>query len=312
MKKIIAGALLVISSLVFVTGCSHGNDDKNQPESKSSNSRTIDLRNKDSSGNVVLRSAADPASSAPIGVFLEKGGAQSYGGLTDEELAAIISFEDDPDGFKINYTTPASFENYTLSTRIIYIDGNGKWSTRQNINNNEINENGKVKSTYSWVYPLVLPGKTYKFAIQFQYGGNNAPDFQLIYNVTPLHGKGIIDDLPSDWDSSVYTDFKDAVFSLNNVIPVESSLGVRKSYGVYGTNSATEYWVNFSWIGGGEEQITSESDARVIDMRNKGYKTNYPYVYCQFFYRYDIEGYDFCNFEAPEFVSKIIQNKNFK
>lgn len=314
MKKRIFGTLLVISLLFVVTSCANGNSDdskqKDWQETNSTNTRIVDLRNKDSSGNVVSRSVVNPSS--PIGTFLEKGGAQSYGGLTDEQLANIISFEDDDNGFKINYTTPESFKTYTLSTRIIYIDGNGKWSTRQNINDNEINENGKVKDSYSWVYPLVLPGKTYKFAIQFQYrGSGNPPDFQLIYEVTPLHGKGIIDDLPSNWESSDYTEFKDAVFSLKNVIPVESSSGVRKSYGLYGTNSATEYWVDFKWVGGGEEQITNDSDAKTINMKNRNYHTNYPYVYCQFFYRYDIEGFDFCNFEAPEFVSKIIRNTDF-
>ena len=233
MKKILP--LLIAITTCIATACSPATN------STSASSTTIlDLRNKNSSGTSVTRTINN---NGAIGVFLEKDlGSQSFGSLTDTELENIVSFSDAENGFTINYTTPESLRDYQLMTRIIYIDNNNNWSTRQNIEQSAINITDNtgthVRSSFSWVYPLVVPGRTYKFAIQFQYSKNgvtNPPDFQLYYHITPQHGIGIIDDLPRGYNSSDYTNFSNGVFSLQNVIPVESEVPVQKSIGMFGT-----------------------------------------------------------------------------
>ncbi len=312
MKKLL---LLVTALTVFaLISCSQTSGDSDSDSASDPDVTEVDLRNKNSSGTSVSRTAANNNES--IGEYVKTDDDYNYGPLTDADLENLISFEDDEKGFKINYTTPASLREYKLMTRIIYIDNSKHWSTRQNIEMYAINENGHVKDSYSWVYPLVLPGNTYNFAIQFQYskdGDPNPPDFQLFYRVTPKHGIGIIDDLPEDYNSADYTDFEDGVFSLHDVIPVESEVKLQKSIGLFGTKSSDKYWTgDFKWIDGYDEDITDDPDsATIMDMSERGTVTDYPYVYCQFMYKYCLEGFDGCNFQTPEFVSEIIKNKYF-
>ena len=326
--------LLLIASVLTafaLISCSQANNESGSGDTQ----KEVDLRNKNDSGKSVKRSAApdtddaaDTDEDAPIGKYVKKDPDCRYGSLTDEDLEKLVSFEDDEKGFKINYTTPEALKEYALMTRIIYIDNNKNWSTRQNIElaaiNKVVGSDAFVKDSYSWVYPLVLPGKTYTFAIQFQYYkatvsstgfnvGEAGPDFQLYYSVTPKHGLGIIDDLPEDYNSVEYTEFKDGVFSLVNVIPVESEVKLQKSIGLYGTTSSTKYWETgeFAWVDGYDEDITDSASATILDMTKRGKVTDYPYVYCQFLYKYYLEGFDDSNFQTPDFMSQIIKNTYF-
>ncbi len=334
MKKLLLVTIALTAFVLFSCNQAASSDDTKKTSGGTekpagSSTNEVDLRNKDKSGTSVKRSAAaDADDDAPIGVYVKKDPTCKFGPLTDEDLEKLISFEDDEKGFKINYTTPEALKDYVLLTRIIYIDKNGNWSTRQNIDRYAINEivNSKahVKDSYSWVYPLVLPGNTYSFAIQFQYYTptvyskdafglvSAGPDFQLFYSVTPKHGIGIIDDLPEDYNSPDFTVFEDGVFSLKNVIPVESESSVIKSIGLYGTNLSDKYWTDFQWIDGYDEEITDEPDSAItIDMTKRGKVTAYPYVYCQFMYKYYLKDYDDCDFQTPEFCSEIIENTFF-
>ena len=270
--------LFFISFFLFaLVSCSDSNSSLKEISNPPS---FIDLRNKSFSEKSMSKKSI--GSNIGIGCYIGKdNNSKCFGILSNEDLKSIVSFEDDKIGFKINYNTPKKLEEYSLITRIVYIDGNGKWSTRQNINYAAINEfnidtgSYVVKSQYSWVYPFVLANKTYKFAIQFQYSKekiSNPPDFQLYYEITPLHGIGIIDDLPYNWNSSDYVSIKDALVSINNVIPVESSNGVFKSIGLFGTHSNNTYWNEFSWIGGYDEKIEDEENSSTtIDMSEKNY-----------------------------------------
>lgn len=306
--------LLVLIITVLFTACSNNLSNPNPPK------LTIDLRNKDINGNISRN--AITTNKGPIGQFFKKEIDCYYGDLTDEDLLTLISFEDAEKGFKIIYKTPEKLQgkNYHFQTRIFYIDGNNNWSTCQNINFNYINENGCVIDECSWVYPWVLPGKTYTFAIQFQYANNDpegpkGPDFQLYYKVTPNHGIGIVDDLPKDYDSIDYTSFENGIFSLINVIPPESEYELLKTGALWGIDVNTEHWgqnANRQWLKGFDDEITDDENSALVKDFNGFVTTDLPYVFCQFSYKYYLEGFDYCYFNTPGFTSKIIDNVEFK
>lgn len=313
MKKLVL-VLISISFVGLFLACS--SDVKSPYNSKP----IIDLRNKDVNGNNVSRNAIAP-SEEPIGKFVRKEIDHYYGSLTDEDLQSMISFEDDEKGFKINYKTPDKLKgkDYFFLTRIYYIDGNGNWSTCQNLNSDFVNEDSHVVDEVSWVYPLVLPGKTYTFAIQFQYANNDpegekGPDFQLYYEVTPKHGRGIVDDLPKGYDSVSYTSFENGIFSLVDVIPPESEYELLKTGALWSIDENTSHWLvtaNRKWLRGFDEEITDEQSALVKDF-NGFVTTDLPYVFCQFSYKYYLEDFDYCYFNTPGFTSKIIDNIEFR
>ena len=334
MKKLLLAAF-ALSAFVLIS-CSNdstsgnsGTNSDNPPAPTNDTRATIDLRNKDSSGVSVSRTARTAEEDAPIGKFLKLDSNANYTGpLTDEDLQSMISFEDNEKGIKVNYKTPASLNEYALYVYFRYMDNNGNWSTRQDFDlfsmHDVVGEDAHVKQAYSWVYPFVLPEKTYTFGIHFQYvkakyiqgevkTTEEGPNFLIYYQITPKHGIGIIDDLPKDWNTPDYTVFKDGVLTLENVIPPESEYKLQKTISLYGTNSKDKYWTDFKWIGGGDEDITDKPDsATTMDLRNQNIHTDYPYVYCEFLYKYYLEGFDYCYFQTPSFMSKIIENTDFK
>lgn len=301
----------LLCTAFFCYGCKRDAEVKNQE---------IDLRNKDSNGISVARTAINNESS-DIGVFYAKDeGSRSFGGLTDEELEALITFEDDENGVKVNFTSPDKFKDYWFMTRMIYLDGNENWSTRMTPDMVAINHYSSETNTFvvnseiSWVYPLVLAGGTYKFAIQFQYRKDGideslCPDFQLYYILTPKHGLGIIDNLPKGWDSAKYAHLDNSVFYLTNVIPIDVT-GVKKSIGLWETDEL-KYWGSSHMVGCYDEDIDDISDATTVDLKSKDYYSEKKYVFCQFMYKYYIDGFDNCCFQTPDFLTPLTENTYF-
>ena len=308
--------ILISGLCIGIIGCNRDVSQDISSGLKNDEKITIDLRNKDNTGNSIQREAVN-SSDSEIGYFYGTDeGEIDFGGLTEEDLRALISFADDENGVKVTYKAPEKYKNNYFMTRMIYIDGNGHWSTRETPNYDKLNarvynsETGNFEkiSEYSWVYPLVLPGKTYKFSIQFQYTGG--PDFQLYYLVTPKHGLGIIDDLPKGWVSSDYSKLEDSVFSLIDVIPVETKGVVKKSIGLW-ANDIKEYWGTSTFVGCYDEDIENEESATFVDLKKMNYFTDKKYVFCQFMYKYYLEGFDDCDFQTPDILTPFTENTYF-
>lgn len=302
------GYFCLIAILISISACV-------MPENETPVSTVVDLRNKDSNGVSVSRAAANDLEFH--WEFIEKDAGSRYGDITDVEIDSLISFEDDQEGFKVNFTNLERLRQYTLLMRIIYMDGNQNFSTRQEIHYSELNDlqiGGSVKN-YSWVYPLVIPGKTCKFAIQFQYftSDGTAPDFQLYYNVTPLHGIGIIDDMSSEAKNADHFRIDGTTVYIEDVIPVEAEGTIFKKFGIFTKDDNTSgQWQDMKWLEGYSEAISDEQgSATTIDLSRITSKSASKYFFFQFNYGYNIEGYDFCEFATPDFISSIHPNELF-
>lgn len=276
----------------------------------------IDLRNKDLNGNITRSVVTSEFSYSYEG--LDQSINSSTGPLTEEDVKSLITFSDDPNGFRVTYTDSPKLDNYTISyIDIHYIDGNENFSTKQNLTSYCRNEFALTKETFSWVYPLVNPGKTYKFSVRIKwYCNENTSDnftLQIFYNITPTHGIGMIDDLPRNYDSSDYVTLENKLLTIHDVIPVESTDVVEKQVQIFGKKTNSDHWITeVHHVKSYRVEITSFDDNSAItfDFSNENLETELPYLFCQFMYTYTLEGYDYCKFYTPEFLSPIVKSSN--
>lgn len=270
----------------------------------------IDLRIKNAAGQSISRAAEDEAVEFSY-KFLEIGGNPKLGLLTREEAKNILTFEDDPQGIKINCTVPEKYDSINWF-ELVYIDGNANWSTRQQADWFVYGD----KRNFSWLYPLVIPGNTVKFVIQLMMGANeNEANFQIYYEVTPVHGIGIVDDLPAGYDESKYISYSNGKVSLNNVIPPDSSTIVTKSVGFWGAEHSSKVQV---WDGTSDMFSYYPSN---IKLDYYGMPTDFylftngvsskPYFFIQCGYDYTIEGFDGLKFASPRICTDPIENNFF-
>lgn len=259
----------------------------------------------------------------------------NFTALTKEELNALVTFEDDTNGFKINYTTPEKLLNkyYINNLQVISYDANDNISTRQYMKTGKLNEtiDGKycVTREYSWTYPFVIPDKTYSFLIQFGFISSNDEDdkfdFQLKYTITTKHGFSEPQSLPKGFDSKKNCKLENGVFttSIKDLLPTENNeisiYNIQKDLTVWGTNS-DRYWdfdhSDCQWLANKTLDIdTEDPDSRYIvdltkysEIDTKGKEK----VYCQFMYKFLIDGYDYCSFNSPELLTAIVPISNLK
>lgn len=282
---------------------------------------TIDLRNKDASGNVSRSVTEDFTETELPFTLVGFDSNQRFNGLPVEQAKNIAKFYDAENGVKIVISKPEYLQgkNFILSSNIIYIDNNSNWTNRQNLNWEKLNpyneENFQycMADTVEFVYPFVLPNTKTRLVIQYIFGdpsGEPAPDFQVVYEFTPKHGLGVVDDLPKTWNSTDYTSLVDRTFSLEDVIPVEAT-EVVKVVTLYSTNNRSDYWNGMEWCGSYTEEILTQDDALSIVIP-EDIKATKDYIFAQFVYQYNIEGFDYCHFSTVDFTSKIIDATPYK
>lgn len=286
--------------------------------------KQIDLRNKDTKGNVVTRNVSDEDSKDVFNVeFLR---IEDYRGnvdlLSEDDIKDLLTFEDDTEGFKINFKNPEKMKDYNVDMNVCYVDDNYNASTRQILDyfwlNNYKEEEGcyVVRENVSWVFPLIIPNKKCQFLFHISFNGKNGSDdgisFMSIYEITSAHGIGIIDNLPKGFKSYEYTSVENGIFSLHDVIPVESKQ-VKKSINIFSSNRSEVHWdPTGQWIGALTEDITDEENSEFcMDLNKIENTSDAPYFFCQFQYQYELEGYDYCTFNTPEFLSYITENTIF-
>lgn len=314
MKKIIKFVFSMILLIGLLFSCSNPSDiivPKGGNDSIT-NLPVIDLRIKNADGQAIARLAEDDNYEFSY-KYLEIGGNPKMGLLTDEEAKNILSFEDDPKGIKINFTMPEKYDDYDLNWfELVYIDGNGNWSTRQQVERFVY----AGKREFSWLYPLVIPGHTVKFSIQIMMGrGEAETNFQIFYEVTPRHGIGIVDDLPAEYDESKYISYNNGKVSLNDVIPPDSSTIVTKSLGYWGAEHSdkSQVWDGTSnmfncYPGGIQLDYYGSPTDFYLFTESSSEK---PYFFIQCGYDYTIEGYEGLSFASPRICTNPIENNFF-
>ena len=309
--------LKIVIPLIFVTGILLSCSDSTRSTtgidgSDSTDLPIIDLRIKNSDGQALLRSVGNETYEFSYN-FIEIGNGGKLGLLTEDEAKNILTFEDAPNGIKINFSKPESYDiDSFLWFELVYIDGNGNWSTRQQVDRSVF----AGKRSFSWLYPLVIPGRTVKFAIQILMGDNESQtNFQIYYEVTPKHGIGIVDDLPAGYNDSNYISYDKGKVSFNNVIPPDSSTVVTKSLGFWGAEHIEKYKI---WDGTSQ---MFDCYASNITLSKYGLPTDFylftertcdkPYFFIQCGYDYTIEGFDGLNFATPRICMEPIVNDFF-
>lgn len=295
--------------------------------------QVIDLRIKDSNGNVVRSVTENSVQAEELEYSININQNQNFGDFTEEMIENLVKFYDDENGFKIALTVPESFSGSLENVNVIYIDDNKNWSTVQALNWDTIHywdvNLGDITSydNIEWVYPLTTPNKKFYFAIQFFFKSCN---FQVEYSLTPKHGIGMVDDLPVGWKSSDFISINENVLTLNDVIPVEvvktvinengeeeEVITVHKMVTVFATDTKG-YWQGQVAIGGYTEVITDlskslELEIPVDDAISEQYKGNaYKYIYIQFYYNFILEGFESTTFRTNEFLTEITENTVFK
>lgn len=311
--------------LIYFTAC--------PPPSGGLTLRTgIDFRNKDKSGETVsFRSVDGYARAADDTALVQSMGkiTTNEGGLSDSEIAKIITFEDSPAGIKVIFNTPEAMKGSCLDYfQMDYVEPSGKWSTQLQLDNEIRNdENWKVRDKFEFEYPLVLPDVETNFV--FQIKSNNGINISFYKKVTPKHGKAKVDDLPDNMgEKDFYSEFKDGVMVLKNVVPPEAHK-VWKTIYVQGIKSDykrddIEFWENW-WTGDcvqvkaiekdvdfGHKDDFYIGDMPTIDWGNSPIDfSNHPYCKVFIRYLYNLKNFDGLIFSTPNIESSTLSSSFF-
>lgn len=316
MKKTSLLVLSVCAISLFFAGCAQNSKEKDASLSK------IDFRNKEKNGNIFTgRSAraADDGSLTQAFVGVSRYGNYTFEGLTDEDISKIITFEDSAAGLKVIFNTPASYkgkEIYELSMTLE--DESGAWSTQVSVDKSVIaDENGKVKDSFYFEYPLVYPNVSHKFWFQVYFENNVWGHWG--YTVTPKHGKARVDTLPKDYDYTKYIKFENGLVLLNDVIPPEA-LKVSKDIALKLCNDPEDKW------GGLQDKrfhiskdldYGQKVDGYIGDIPNiddDGHTINmaeFPYFFVSMCYEYKIKNFETLTFRSPSLHSVMYENTFF-
>lgn len=315
---------LIPLSLVYFTACIN--------ESPEHTLRTgIDFRNKDKSGETVsFRSIDGYSRTAEDSTLVQSMGeiTKNESGLTNEEIAEIITFEDSSAGIKVIFNTPEAMKGSNLDWfQMDYVEPSGRWSTQLQLDNEIRNdENYKVRDKFEFEYPLVHPDVETNFA--FQMLSSNGIKINFYKKVTPKHGKAKVDNLPDDMDNKdLYSEFKDGVMVLKNVVPPEAHKVWKTSF-VQGIKSNykhddIEFWENW-WTGDCVQVKPIEKDVDfghkddfyIGDMPTIDYEgpidfSNHPYCKVFMRYQYKLKNFDGLVFSTPNIESSALNSSFF-
>ena len=90
-----------------------------------------------------------------------------------------------------------------------------------------------------------------------------------------------------------------------------SGTEVVKVVTLYSTNNRSDYWNGMEWCGSYTEEILTQDDALSIVIP-EDIKATKDYIFAQFVYQYNVEGFDYCHFSTVDFTSKIIDAAPYK
>lgn len=317
MKKTSLLVLSVCAISLFFAGCAQNSKEKDASLSK------IDFRNKEKNGTVFAgrsaRAADDDGSLTQAFAGVSRYSYYTFEGLTEEQISEIITFEDSAAGLKVIFNTPESYkgkEIYQLDMTLE--DESGAWSTQVSVDKSVIaDENGKVKDSFEFEYPLVHPNVSHKFWFQVYFENNVWGHWG--YTVTPKHGKARVDTLPKDYDYTKYIKFENGLVLLNDVIPPEA-LKVSKDIALKLCNDPEDKW------GGLQDKrfhiskdldYGQKVDGYIGDIPNiddDGHTINmaeFPYFFVSMCYEYKIKNFDTLTFRSPSLHSVMYENTFF-
>lgn len=318
MKKTSLLALSLCAISLFFAGCAQSAEEDTGAGASLSK---IDFRNKDKNGNLFNGRSARAAGSTSL--TQEFAGVSRYSnyqftGLTDEQIAEIITFEDSAAGLKVVFTTPESYKGKIINLLSMTLeDESGSWSTGVEVDKSVIrDENRKVKDTFEFEYPLVHPDVSHTFWFQVYFEDTWG---HWGYKVTPVHGKARVDSLPKDYKESDYIKFENGLVVLNDVIPPEA-LTVNKVVALKLCKNADD-----KWGGTQDKRLHIEKD---LDYGQKldGYigdisigddgdavtnMADFPYFFVSMTYSYKIKNFDNLTFTSPTLNSDMYENTFF-
>lgn len=321
-------ATFCITALLGISGCKQpAGNTPSQENPPVVTSKVIDFRNKDSYGKViaarsVLRAAEDSALEQK---FEEVQEITTLGGLTEEDISQIITFEDSENGLKVFYKTPESMRgSYSPVFNMVLVDSNGNWSTQMNNRWSKIcaGEDGIIFDEFSFEYPLVIAGKKTSFWFQPTYKDpltkEIKAEFQWRVSVTPKHGTGMVDPLPENFDSfsNEKASYKDGRFTFTNVIPPVGETVVKSIY-VYVLKDKNEPWkfrpygeLNDYDIDYGQSTDFYLGDLVKTTDEDIDFK-EWPYFIVFMKYYYTVKGWDDIRFSTPVIYSPCYENDGF-
>lgn len=350
MKKTLLTVLACSAILLSFMSCKPSAEPEPEPIP------VVDLRNKDADGKSLRAAAnAEPEFSYKL---LEKSdwasfeentrvsfctiGGNSFGPGTDEykKMAAAIKFEDCEDGVKFVFTKPEGYDNVT-SIVFQYMDGNGQRSTCIDSDdwNSVFNGNG---GNFELTYPLVLPGKRADFWVMLGNGNENQLSVNFKYTVMPAHGKGIVDDLPKNYDETNYVEIDEDghTLKLKKIVPptgvtlmhcieFDEQTGGSSAWG-YDTVGGEKRYYTVNKLGNCYEEALPEEQAAAlaedkegidltIDLNNYLNKANgfdmtksknYDYFFIGYAYIYRMTDEKFASFRfaSPQMKSLPVKN----
>ncbi|MCQ2241699.1 hypothetical protein [Treponema sp.] len=259
-----------------------------------------------------------------------------------EALAGMVSFEDHPDGFKFVFKKAADYGNIDW-VNLQYVDKNGNRSTAIEAEDwGTLTESGD----FEIVYPLVNPNTSNIFWVMFD---DNNPDHYsayLFFEVNTIHGKGCVKPMQWDYQETDYSEILDGhLLHITKMIPpkaynithsfqlIEQKNGT-EAYGPY-LNEDGSYDVVTKLGGCFDEKISEEeqlaadngtaldytidlADYLEEDFDNYWGKIDLslsegkPYIFTEFNYKYQLEGYDGYFFSTPAIKPVPVSSEYFQ
>lgn len=317
--KLLSLSLCVLS--LFIVSCAQspsGNTESGSVLSK------IDFRNKEKNGTVFAgrsaRLADDGSALTQKFEGVSRYSNYTFDGLTDDDVAAIIHFEDSAAGIKVVFNTPESYKNKVIYQLDMTLeDESGKWSTACSVDKSVLADaEGKVKDSFEFEYPLVHPDVSHKFWFQVYFENNLWGHWG--YSVTPKHGKARVDALPADYVDSNYCKFEDGLVILNDVIPPEA-MEINKEIYLKLCKDGNDKW------GGANDKRFSLSKDLNYGQKMDGYigdipniedggetinMSEFPYFFVGMNYSYKIKNFNNLTFSSPSLSSNMYENSFFK
>lgn len=340
---------LTVASLVVLTLFSCNQEGLDNDEN-TTDVDIADLRNYNSNGEVYTgnsRSASRKSDEEPI--FSAKLSDERWsfyrvdrtyigGDQLPQWVKDTITIEDWENGIRVVYHRPEDQPNITISDKemawfgINYIDGNGNTSTRtkgdwskMNVNKSSEGWHPAVVETFTLDFPLLNPGQKAIIEVAYGYSGEN--QFNLYFEIMPIHGKGCIKDLKKNFttlgehpypESVKHAILKDSeeglILNIKNVKPPKGK-NLRQAYNLFKQNENSKYYdTDWKQIGYVEESVEDPTKKFSVDLsRFSEFKdsNHLKYLFCEFSYVYELEEFPGLTFETPIFKTEIIETKKF-
>lgn len=338
MKKLLFALFTAICISFVFTACSNSADSSDNGGSGKKSEKTVnalDLRNKlTSSDRTAIRAAENDDQEETNGrVESVIAWPMTYAGAPVDVLnGSFISLKGKKEGIEITVTCPEGFQDKKFSYfQVVYIDNNDNDSTFATVSDTVMNKDGKVNPEFTFIYPFTKPGDTVKLRIQ----GALSPDndrIELVTKTPSIGGAGVIDDLPEDFSENRIGGYSEWDVSTNKIRIHDVILEDGKenkgkpAINIWGTtaNDGSDYNPQIIYEADLDASFDPSEEA-YIDLAKLLKKTpytgikdgqpvqDYPYVFCQFEYRY--AGYEntYWRINSPQiYTNPPVKNTLFK